>query len=120
MLDGLRARSISIAITEKDRRHMDAIPIARRLRIMRRIMCRPPTEEQHLKGNTNYVKAILKLRASGLRLIDLQRQETAFTAIWYRKSTSVLGLLMSEAIALVVWELNERDEEITTLRIWRT
>jgi hypothetical protein len=120
MLNGLKGRSISIAITDKDKRYMDAIPAARRLKIMRRIMCGPPTEEQHFTGNTNYVKAILKLRASGLRLIDLQRQETAFTAVWYRKSTSVLGLLMSEAIALVVWELNEHDEEITTLRIWRS
>lgn len=99
---------------------MDAIPVGRRLQIMRRIMCGSPTEEQHFRGNTNYVKAILRLRASGLRLIDLQRQDTAFTAVWYRKNASVLGLALSEAIALVVWELDEHDEEFTTLRIWRT
>ena len=120
MLYGLRGTPLSVAITDRDRRYMDAIPIARKVKTMRRIMCGPPAEEQHLKGNNNYAKVILKLRASGLRLIDLQRQETAFTAVWYRKSTSVLGLLISEAIALVVWELNEDDEEITTLRIWRT
>jgi len=99
---------------------MDAIPVARRLRIMRRIMCDPPTEEQQLKGNTNYAKAMLKLRASGLRLIELERQETAFTTVWYRKNTSVLGLAISEAITLVVWELNECDEEVTTIKVWRT
>lgn len=99
---------------------MDAIPVGRRLKIMRRIMCGSPMEEQQLRGNANYVKAILKLRASGLRLIDLQRQDTAFTAVWYRKSASVLGLALSEAIALVVWEMDEHDEEITTLRIWRS
>ena len=83
---------LSVAITDRDRRYMDAIPVARRLGIMRRIMCGPPTEEVHLKGNNNYAKAMLKLRASRLRLIDLQRQETAFTAVWHRKSKSVLGL----------------------------
>lgn len=119
MLGGLKARSISTAITENDRQHMDAIPLARRMSIMRRIMCKSPTEEQHLTGNTDYVKAILKLRAGGLKLIDVQRQETAFSAIWYRKRTSILGLPVTEAIALVVWEMNEKEEEVTTLRFWR-
>jgi hypothetical protein len=120
MLNALRARPVSIAITEKDRRYMDAIPAATRLGIMRRMMCGAPIEEQHWKGNTSYVKAILRLRASGLRLIDLQRQDIAFSAVWYRKGASVLGLQTSEAIALLVWELGERDEELTTLKIWRT
>ena len=120
MLQNLRSRSVSIAITDRDRRHMDAIPAARRLTLMRRLMCGPPTEERRFMGSTNYVKAMLKLRANGSRLIDLQWQETSFTAVWYRRSASVMGLLLSEAIALVVWEINERNEEVTTLRTWRT
>ena len=120
MLDRLRERSVSIGITDNDRRHMDAIPVARRLTLMRRLMSGPPTEERHFLGSTNYVKAMLKLRAGGLRLIDLQWQETSFTAVWYRRSASVMGLLMSEAMALVVWEINEDNEEVTTVRTWRT
>ena len=120
MLGSLGARSVSIAITDKDRRHMEAIPVARRLTLMRRLMCGPPTEERHFLGSTNYVKTMLKLRAGGARLIDLQWQETSFTAVWYRRSASVMGLLLSEAIALVVWEVNERNEEVTTLKTWRT
>jgi hypothetical protein len=120
MLNVLRARSVSTAITDKDQQYMEAIPAARRLRIMQRVMCGPPAEEQQFKGNTSYVKAILRLRASGLRLIDLRRQDTAFSAVWYRKRASVLGLPLSEAAALVVWELDEHNEEHTTPRFWRT
>jgi hypothetical protein len=107
-----------MVITDKDRRHMNAISPARKMQMMRRMMGGAPTEERHFRGNNNYVKAILKLRASGFRLIDLQRQETAFTAVWYGRNTSMLGRLLSEAMALVVWELDEQHEEVTTLRIW--
>ena len=97
---------------------MNAVSPARRTTMMRRLMGGPPAEERHFRGNNNYVKAILRLRASGFRLIDLQRQETAFTAVWYGRNTSMLGRVLSEGMALVVWELDEHDEELTTLRIW--
>ena len=108
-----------MVITDKDRRHMNAISPVHKVRLMRRMMGGAPTEERCYRGNANYVKAILRLRASGFRLIDLQRQETAFTAVWYGRNTSLLGRLLSEAIALVVWELDPQHEEITTLRIWQ-
>jgi hypothetical protein len=38
--------------------------------------------------------------------------------VWYGRNTSMLGRLLSEAMALVVWELDEQHEEVTTLRIW--
>jgi len=119
MLDGLKVRPVSIAITDLDQRYMEAMPAARRVGLMRRIMCGAPTEERQLSGNASFVKAILRLRANGLRLIDLQRQERAFSAVWYRRNTSMLGLPISEAMAVVVWELSEYDEELTTLKIWR-
>jgi hypothetical protein len=119
ILNGLRARSVSIAITDKDRRHMDAVSSAERLRIMQRIMRGPPAEERRFRGNTNYVKAMLTLRAGGLRLIDLQRHETSFASVWYRRGASVLGLPLSESVALLVWEVDEHNDEVTTLKTWR-
>jgi hypothetical protein len=77
-----------------------------------------PAEEWQFEGKDEYARTLLRLREGGLRLIDLQPMETAFTSVWYGKYTSLSGRPGSEAIALLVWEQGARDAEVTTLRIW--
>ena len=107
-----------MVITDQDRRYMNAIPAESRTRIIRRMMHGSPAEEWQFDGKDDYARTLLRLRAGGLRLIDLQPQETAFASVWYGKHTSLSGRPGLEAMALLVWEQGERDAEITTLRIW--
>jgi len=81
-------------------------------------MSREPVAERNYEGNTHFVKTILKLRADGLRLIDLQPFETAFTSVWYRRNASLLGKAKADVAAMVVWEGSDR-QDVTTLRVWR-
>lgn len=106
-------------INSQDVSHMKAFPASQRARIMREIMSRSPVAERHYEGNTHFVKTILKLRADGLRLIDLQPFETAFASVWYKKNATLLGKSKSDVAAMVVWEGSEREQDITTLRVWR-
>jgi hypothetical protein len=107
-----------ITITDRDRGHMNAFPVKKKFRIMQRIMAKPPVSEWNFEGYNNYAKAMLKLRAGGLGLIDLQPQETAFTTVWYSKNRSLLGRVKTEVAAMVVWESNGNNEGLTTLRVW--
>jgi hypothetical protein len=104
-------------ITDQDRNYMNAFPIARKAKIIQEIMSRPPVEEDSLEGSNDYLKTILKLRADGMRLIDLQPQESAFTTVWYSRHRSLLGTVKAEIAALVVWEF-DGDKDVTTLRVW--
>lgn len=106
-------------ITTEDMEHMRAFPAHQKLKILREIMSRIPSAERHFEGNTYCVKTILKLRADGLRLIDLQPLESAFTSIWYKKNGSLLGRAKDEVAAMVVWECNADDDDVTTIRIWQ-
>ena len=106
-------------INSQDMNHMRSFPADLKSRIMREIMSRSPVAERKYEGNTHFVKTILKLRADGLRLIDLQALETAFSSIWYKKNASLLGRTKSDAAAMVVWEGSERDDDVTTVRVWR-
>lgn len=107
------------AITDEDRGHMITFPVRQRARIIQSIMSNPPVSEWNCEGNTSYVKAMLQLRARRLGLIDLQPQETAFTAIWYRKERSLLGLLKAEVAAMVLWEFDGDTGSKTTVRFWQ-
>ncbi len=60
---------------------------------------------------------MLKLRRDGFRLIDLQRHDTAFSTLWYRKGKSLLGLA-AEDVAMLLWELEESGAS-TTVMTWR-
>lgn len=113
-----REQKMVTAITDRDRGHMNTFPIDKKMRIMQKIMARLPVAEWNFEGNNNYVKAMLKLRAGGLGLIDLQPQETAFTTVWYSKNRSLLGRAKTEAAAMVVWEYNGDAEGVTSLRVW--
>ena len=103
-------------ITDQDLDNMNTFPLQEKEKIMRQIMSRPPVEERNFEGNNNCVKTILNLKASGLRLIDLQPQETHFTTIWYGKNGTWMNRLKSAAVAMVVWESNGEDK--ANLRIW--
>ena len=107
-----------MVITEQDRQYMNAIPSESRARIMSRMMRDLPAEEGQFKGNDGYARALARLRAAGLRLIDLQPQESAFASVWYGKHTSIGDQPGREALALLVWEQGELDAELMTLRIW--
>lgn len=106
-------------ITDQDVGHMKTFPATKKLKIIREIMSKSPAEECNLQGNTSYAKALLRLRAGGLELIDLQPQETVFTTVWYSQNRSLLGRVRSEVAAMLVWESNGHDGGITTLRFWR-
>lgn len=107
-------------ITSQDLDHMKAFPADQKLKVMREIMSRSPIAERHFEGNTYCVKTILKLRADGLQLIDLQPQESAFTSVWYKKRNgSLLRRAKMEVAALVVWECNAREDDVTTVKIWQ-
>ena len=106
-------------ITSQDMSHMKTFPSAQRARIMREIMSRSPIAERNYEGNTHFVKTILKLRADGLRLIDVQPFETALASVWYKKNASLLGKTKSDFAAMVVWQCSAREQDVTTVKVWR-
>src|SRR3990172_3313400 len=113
-----KVQKTATAITDHDRGHMNAFPVEQRVRIIRKIMTNPPVTEWNLDGNESYVNAMLRLRARGMELIDLQPQEHAFTAIWYRRERSLWGRPKAEVAAMVVWEADENSGGTTTVRVW--
>ena len=63
------------------------------------------------------MKALLRLRADGLKLVDLLPQETAFTTVWYRHGRSLLNRQRPNVAAMVVWEVKD-DQEVATFKVW--
>ena len=84
---------------------------------MRKIMSLQPTERVVLDGGNDFEKAVLKLRREGYGLIDVQREEIAFSCIWYRKTKSLFNGAGAD-VAMLLWELQERGSE-TTVLTWR-
>ena len=70
------------------------------------------------EGENCYENTAARLRAKGYQLIDLDPREATFTAVWYRKTRSWLGLRISEHAAMLVWESTD-DGEQTTLHRWQ-
>jgi hypothetical protein len=110
-------------ITARDLAHMKAFPARHKTRLMREIMTKVPVAEKILPGNSHFVKTIRKLRADGLQLLDLQPWEGIFTSIWYRRGgariLSLLSRTKSEFVTMVVWEVNDDRDDITTVRNWQ-
>jgi hypothetical protein len=106
-------------ITSQDMDYMKAFPADQKSKIMREIMSRCPVAERQFEGNTHCVKTILKLRADGLRLIDLQPQESAFISVWYKRNGSLLGRAKTEVAAMVVWACSDCEDDVTTVKIWK-
>ena|SRR5688500_4263880 len=106
-------------ITSQDQDHMRSFPREQKSRIMREIMTRYPVAERSFTGNTHLVKTMLKLRADGMRLIDLQTLETAFTSVWYKRNNSLLGKDKADVAAMVVWAADPIEDDVTTVKVWR-
>jgi hypothetical protein len=103
-------------ISEKDMSHMKAFSPVQREAVMQKMMASPATEETVFEGSNRSVRALWRLRAEGLKLIDLQRQETAFTSVWYRDRRSLRN--WQKLAAIVVWEMNQ-EQEVATFKVWR-
>ena len=104
-------------ITEKDVKHMRAFSHSERAALMQKIMSKTPVEERVFEGNSRSVRALWRLRAEGLKLVDLNSQETVFTSIWYRNGRSILSPQKPHVAAMIVCEVND-EQEVATFKIW--
>jgi hypothetical protein len=104
-------------ITEKDMNHMTSFPAGEREALMQKIMSKAPVEERVFEGNSRSVRALWRLRAEGMKLVDLNSQETVFTSVWYRNGRSILSPQKPHVAAMIVWEVND-EQEVATFKIW--
>ena len=105
-------------IDERDLEHLEAFPGDQKALVMQKIMTRPAVERVVLGGDNGFEKAILKLRREGYGLIDVQRQETAFSCIWFRRTKSLFNGAGAD-VAMLLWEMQERGDVETTVLTWR-
>ena len=97
---------------------MKTFSATKKQKIITKIMSNTPIEESHLYGNASYARALLRFRARGLQLIDVQPHETVFASVWYSESKSLLGPMKFDVAAMLVWEFGGPDGDSATLRIW--
>lgn len=109
---------MTTCIFDQDLNHLYTFPVERKGKVMQQIMSKSPLEERAFVGNNHYEKTVAQLRTDGFSLIDFQPLETAFSMVWYRKTTRFLGLVHSEAVAMLVWEFKGYVDTIT-LRTWQ-
>jgi hypothetical protein len=105
-------------ITERDTEHMGAFPEDKKRLILQAIMTRLPVMEMNYEGANDYPKTIKQLRDNGMQLIDIQRQETAFSLVWYKETKSWFGRVKSRVAAMLYWELREHESAMITLKYW--
>ena len=98
-------------------KHLQSFPDTRKATVMQRIMSLKPSKSLVSDGDHDFEKSVLKLRRDGFRLIDLQRHDTAFSTVWYRKGKSFLGLTAGDA-AMLLWEMQDSNAS-TTVMTWR-
>jgi len=104
-------------IDRRDLAHLAAFPGDQKASVLQKIMSLQPVERVVLDGTNDFEKALLKLRKEGYGLIDVQRQESAFTCTWYRRTTSLFNGHGAD-ITMLLWEMQERGAETTVLS-WR-
>ena len=104
-------------IDERDLEHLEAFPGDQKAQVMRKIMSVQPVERVVLDEDNGFERAVLKLRREGYALIDVQRQEIAFTCTWYRKTKSLFNGAGAD-VAMLLWEMQDRGAE-TTVLTWR-
>lgn len=103
-------------INEADMQHLNAFPDEQKTTLMQRIMAHEPDKTQKLEGRNDFEKTLLRLRKDGYQLIDLQRQELAFSSVWFCRGEGMLERRRAEA-AMLVWE--QQDEgTMTTVMTW--
>jgi hypothetical protein len=105
-------------IDDKDLAYLEAFPGDRKAKVMRKIMSLQPVERVLLDGDNGFEKAVLKLRKEGYNLIDVQRQEIAFSCIWYRETKSLFNGAGAD-VAMLLWEMQEEHGTETTVLTWR-
>jgi len=105
-------------IDERDLQHLEAFPGDQKAKVMRKIMSVQPVERVMLDGDNGFEKAVLKLRREGYNLIDVQRQEIAFSCVWYRPTKSLFNGAGAD-VAMLLWEMQERGGCETTVLTWR-
>lgn len=105
-------------IDERDLEHLEAFPGDQKKKVMRKIMSVQPVERVLLDGDNGFEKAVLKLRREGYNLIDVQRQEIAFSCVWYRQTKSLFNGAGAD-VAMLLWEMQERGGCETTVLTWR-
>ena len=104
-------------ISDEDLEHLRAFPESRKAAVMKRIMGQAPAQNVVLEGDDSFESAIFRLRRDGYGLIDLQRQETAFSTVWYRKSV-MPARFAREDVTMLLWETQAAGESTTLIR-WR-
>lgn len=104
-------------INDQDMAYLQSFPRAERAAVLERIMARKPAESVVLDGDNAFEKTILKLRREGYRLINLERQDIAFTTVWYRNGKALFGHAGAD-VALLLWEMQE-PRASTTVLTWR-
>jgi hypothetical protein len=104
-------------ISAEDIEHLQAFPDSRKAAVMKRIMTLDPAASVVLEGDGHFEETVTTLRREGYGLIDLQRQETAFTTVWYRRGQALLGLAAPN-VAMLMWEASA-DGGMTTLMTWK-
>ena len=105
-------------IDRRDLEHLEAFPGDQKAKVMRKIMSVQPVERVMLDGDNGFEKAVLKLRREGYNLIDVQRQEIAFSCVWYRPTKSLFNGAGAD-VAMLLWEMQERGGCETTVLTWR-
>ena len=105
-------------IDQRDLEHLETFPVDQKAKVMRKIMSVHPIERVKLEGANCFEKAVLKLRREGYNLIDVQRQEIAFSCVWYRSTKSLFNGAGAD-VAMLLWEMQERGDCETTVLTWR-
>ena len=105
-------------IDQRDLEHLEAFPGDQKSMVMWKIMSLPPVERVVLGGDNDFEKAVLKLRREGYGLMDVQRQETAFSCVWYRRTRSLFNGAGAD-VAMRLWEMQDRGNVETTVLTWR-
>ena len=110
---------VKTRINGDDMHHLKSFPDDRKATVIKRIMSLKPTKSVVSEADHAFEKFLLQLRRDGFRLIDLQRHDTAFSTLWYRKGGSLLGFT-AEDVAMLLWELEEEESRAsTTVMTWR-
>ena len=105
-------------LDHKDMEHLQAFPGERKEMVLRKIMSLMPAERLVLDGDNDFEQAVLRLRREGYGLIDLQRQDTAFSSIWYRRSRALFSRAGAD-VAMLLWEMQDPPGALTTVLTWR-
>jgi len=107
-------------ISYRDLDYQRDFPDAEKARLMRAVLSVLPEDVKTTSGKHDFEKSLLKLRADGFCLIDMQSLEVALTTVWYRKSASLLGFVKSEVVIALDWTMmDDGRNETTILRRWQ-